>query len=137
MRQHEGSQQLAAAHKLPPPWLLTPRAVGGGDAFAASAAPPEPAPFTASPVKPGAAGAAAISLTASAHTGGQHALPAYLFAEPTPVAPPPYAAAAAGWGTHVAGASAASPKHASHAEAPKAAAASPADELFSDFSPFK
>lgn len=123
---HPPSPSHSSSQPHPPPGPV------GGDPFATSASQPAPDPFAAPPNKPGAAGAGAINLTASAQ-GGQHALPAYLFAEPTPVAPPSYATATAGWGTHVSGVG--SPKHASNA-LPKPAAAA-ADELFADFSPFK
>lgn len=55
------------------------------------------------------------------------------------MAPPSYATAAAGWGSHVSGGGSHSPKHASVAlpkPAAVVAAGSPADQFFSDFSPF-
>lgn len=104
---------------------------GGGSPWAASSPAAGSFGEFASPGKAAGSPAGTISLTASAvHTGSPQALPAYLFAEPT--APPGYGAAAQ-WGSHVAGEA---PKPAGDA-AGAPAAASPADELFADFSPFK
>lgn len=75
-----------------------------------------------------------ISLTASsaggAHAAGSHALPAYLFAEPTP----PAHTAAHSWGSHAAGVA--------HGGMAGAAAHKPtpveeAADAFAEFDPFK
>lgn len=120
------STDCAPTISFSPPTQIT-AGLGSSDAFAP-------------PTKPGAS-PGTISLTASAHATGQQALPVYLFAEPTP---PAYSTAAAGWGAHVGGmAPSALPAggspvrtHGSPASKP-AVAAAPAEELFSDFSPFK
>lgn len=87
-----------------------------------------------------AASPGAISLTATAGAapaGSPPALPAYLFAEPTP---PGYTAASS-WGSHVSGAGAAAPPTASPTALKGATLAKapshPEDALFADFSPFK
>ncbi|PRW59868.1 ENTH-domain-containing [Chlorella sorokiniana] len=109
-----------------------------GDFGAASAAAPFAAFPEPTPTKPGGSPTAVISLTAStavaAHPSDAHALPAYLFAEPTP---PAYGSAGS-WGSRVAGA-APVPAHgamstgAVHKPAPVEEAA---DE-FAEFDPFK
>ena len=100
---------------------------------AAFAAFPEPAL-----VKPGGSPAGVISLTASAGAGGAahstdaQALPAYLFAEPTPVA---YSGAIS-WGSHAAVAPPAVAHSAAGMHKPAAAVDEGAD-AFAEFDPFK
>ena len=119
-------QDIVSSLTTPPLLMLA------GGSFGAFAEPPL--------AKPGGSPAGVISLTASAgagaHASASHALPAYLFAEPTP---PAYAHAGA-WGSHVAGAatSTAAPVGARHgAAAHKAAAEEEAADAFAEFDPFK
>lgn len=104
--------------------------------------PPPGAPFAAFPetaaTKLGGSPAGVISLTAStagtAHHADSQALPAYLFAEPTP---PAYSSANS-WGSHVGGAAPA----VAHGSVRTAAAHKPvvvddAADAFAEFDPFK
>ncbi|KAI7841265.1 hypothetical protein COHA_005038 [Chlorella ohadii] len=141
------SPSAAASSGAGSPWsAASPMAQRGAefDAFGSGTAAGHTAgaPFAAFPetaaTKLGGSPAGVISLTAStagtAHHADSHALPAYLFAEPTP---PAYSSANS-WGSHVGGAAPAMAHGSvSTAAAQKRAAGDDAADAFAEFDPFK